>query len=386
MDGRLTILFTNIWFDNYAGTEVVVRDLAVGMMARGHRPIIYAPSVGAIARELREKGVSVIDDLRLLAEAPDIIHAHHVIPGGEALIRFPGVPAINVCHAFAHWVEAPVHFPQIAAYVAIDEACRDRLVHMHGIDRSRVVVLPNAVDLKRVPPRTRPLPDQPKRALVFGKASSVAQEIRSACKALSIDLEAIGYEVGRVTGHPEQALVGFDLVFASCRSALEAICCGCAVVACDARGLAGLVTSENFSTFRGQNFGLRTFIAPVTAERVIENIQCYDREDAAAVSGRARRDADLEKLLDAVEKLYSEVLCGSRRPSISKEAHDAAVARFLHDYLPRHPSDSVYPWPRRGEASAHFTSALQELTTLKRSRLLKVGRWVRRVAGLPSPY
>jgi Glycosyltransferase Family 4 len=386
MDGRLTILFTNIWFDNYAGTEVVVRDLAVGMMTRGHRPIIYAPSLGAIARELKEKGVSVIDDLRLLAEVPDIIHAHHAVPTGEALIRFPGVPAINTCHAFAHWVEAPVHFPQIGAYVAIDEACRDRLVHMHGIDPSRVLVLPNAVDLKRVPARSRPLPVQPKRAVVFGKASSAVQEIRSACRALAIDLEAIGYEVGRVTRHPERELVGFDLVFASCRSALEALCCGCAVVACDARGLAGLVTPENFSMFRGKNFGLRTFIAPVTAERIVENIRRYDREDAAAVSRRARSEADLEKLLEAVEKLYGEVLHGARRPSISKDAHEAAVSRFLHDYLPRHPSDSMYPWPREGEASAHFPSALQELTTLKRSRLLKVGRWVRRVAGMPSPY
>jgi len=386
MRDRLTILFTNIWLDNYAGTEVVIRDLAVGMMARGHRPIVYAPTLGAVARELVAKGVAVIDDLRALAEAPDIIHAHHAVPGGEALIRFPDVPAINVCHAFAHWVEAPVHFPQIGAYVAIDEACRDRLVHMHGIDPACVMVLPNAVDLKRIPARPRPLPERPRRAVVFGKASSVTQEIRSACKALSIDTEGIGYEVGNVTGHPEKELVGFDLVFGSCRSALEALCCGCAVVACDARGLAGLVTSENFATLREKNFGLRAFAAPVTADRVVENVRRYDRADAQAVSARAREEGDLERLLDAVERLYGEVRCGSRKPSITKAAHDAAVSRFLHDYLPRHPRDSVYPWPRGSEVDARHHFALLELTALKRSRLLKLGRWMRKVAGLPSPY
>src|SRR5712692_8109386 len=115
MNNRLTILLTNIWLSRLAGSEVVVRDLALGLLRRGHRPIVYSPELGGVAQEIAARGVSVIDDLRNLGEAPDIIHAHHSIPCGEALIRFPDVPAIYVCHAFDHWCEAPVHFPQIAA-------------------------------------------------------------------------------------------------------------------------------------------------------------------------------------------------------------------------------------------------------------------------------
>ena len=386
MGNRLIILFTNIWLAQRAGTEVVVRDLAIGALRRGHRPIVYTPTLGEVGQELRTLGVAVIDDLRKLAEEPDIIHAHHVIPCAEALIRFPKVPAIYVCHAFQHWVEAPAHFPQIGAYVAIDEACHDRLVHEHGIDPKRVLVLPNAVDLKRVPPRMRPLSERPQRALAFGKASGVL-EIRAACEALSIDLETIGYPAGRVSSYPEKELVGYDLVFASSRAALEALCCGCAVIVCDARGIAELVTTNTFSDLRAKNFGLRSFVAPVTVERLIENIRRYDPDDASMVSARAYREADLEKLLDQFDTLYTDVLSGARRPYVPTGAHEAAVAQFLYDYLPRRPGDPQSPWLREREAERiELEQCRAELNAMKRSRLLKVGRWLRQVAGLPQPY
>src|SRR6185503_8494202 len=122
-----------IWLDHLAGSEVVVRDLALGLLRRGHRPVVYSPKLGGVADGLLARGVVVIDDLRALAETPDIIHAHHPIPCGEALIRFPQVPAIQACHGFESWLEAPVQFPQIGAYVAVADACRDRLVQREGI-------------------------------------------------------------------------------------------------------------------------------------------------------------------------------------------------------------------------------------------------------------
>jgi hypothetical protein len=87
-----------------------------------------------------------MDDIRKPGEPPDIIHAHHPVPAGEALIRFPHVPALYICNSFNHWLEAPVHFPQIGAYVAVDEACRDRLVRIL-FDHARYAVLPSASSL-----------------------------------------------------------------------------------------------------------------------------------------------------------------------------------------------------------------------------------------------
>jgi len=405
MAGGLTILFTNVWLERYAGSEVVTRDLALGALRRGHRPIVYTPAIGPFAQELTAKGVAVVDDLAMVAEAPDVIHAHHAIPCGEAIIRFPGVPAINACHAFEYWVEAPVHFPQIGAYVAVDDACRDRLVHTQGIDPARVVVLPNAVDLARVPARPQPLPDRPRRAAAFGKAVGVP-EIAAACKALSIEFAAIGAQVGREVADPERHLVGFDLVFASARAALEALCCGCAVIVCDGRGFAGPVTLENFAALRAKNFGLRSLTTPVTVPRLIEAVRRYDREEAHRVCEQARREADLERQLDAFDALYGKVIAAARAAPVSREAHDAAVARFLRAYLPRRPHDPRWPWlaerealheriaelegqtagGRIAEPEDRLRAAEERIAMMKRSRLLRFGRWLRRIRGLPTPY
>jgi hypothetical protein len=393
MNDRLTILLTNIWLANLAGSEVVVRDLALGLLRRGHRPIVYTPVLGGVADEIAARGVSVIDDLRNLAEPPDIIHAHHHIPCGEAVMRFPDVPAINVCHAFVSWVEAPVHFPQIAAYVAVDDACRDRLVHTEGIDPARVVVFRNAVDLRRVPPRPLPLNERPQRALAFGKTAAMP-ELRTACATMGIEYRALGFPAGRELLHPEQELVNFDLVFASARGALEALCCGCAVVVCDHRGFAGLVTSKNFQALRNRNFGLRCLSDDVTVERCVQEIGCYNATDASLLAERAREDADLEKLLDDLEKLYSEVLSGARKPRIIPGAHEQAVARFLHANLPRRPGDPRWPWLAEREQLRQEISVLQskaaelsnQLDDLKRSRFLKIGRLLRRLARLPLPH
>jgi uncharacterized protein YukE len=344
-------------------------------LRRGHRPIVYSPKLGEIAGTLATRGVSVIDDIRKLGEPPDIIHAHHSIPAGEALIRFPHVPALYVCHSFSHWLEAPVHFPQIGAYVAVDEACRDRLVHQEGIDPKRIVVLYNAVDLARIPPRPHPLQSRPLRGLAFGKAAYLPQ-LRTACERLGIHYDALGAAAGRWSEKPEQELVNFDLVFASARAALEALCCGCAVIVCDHRGLAGLVTSQNFAWLRERNFGLRTLDGPVTVDRCVQEIERYDPTDALLAAEKARKDADLERLLDTFEKLYSEVLTGARRPLMGVDEHDTAVARFLHEYLPRQPFDSRWPWMEERELfqsrvqllEAALVGSSDQMSTLERVR------------------
>jgi hypothetical protein len=381
----LAILFTNIWLERHGGSEVVLRDLAFGALRRGHRPIVYTPAIGPFAQHLTRRGIAVVDDLRRIAEPPDIIHAHHVIPCGEAIIRFPGVPVIDVCHSFEYWVEAPAHFPQVSTYVAVDEACRDRLVHAHGIDPARIVTLYNAVDLTRIPPRPRPLPQRPRRAAVFSKAAAAAPVIRAACEALSIDLETLGPQAGSEVEDPERHLVEFDLVFASARSALEGLCCGCAVIACDGRGLAGMVTSENFAALRAKNFGLRSLMRPLTPRALIDEIGGYDCEDARAVGERARREADLEDLLDAFAKLYTEAIEARRAAPVSPSAHEEAVARFLREYLPRL-GDPRWSSLAEREAFAERLRALEaELAFVNRSRLFKLGRWLRRLRATWPP-
>ena len=65
MNGRpLRVLLTNHQLGEPGGTEVNVRDWALGLLRRGHRPVAYAPVLGRTAEVLREHSVPVVRQSR----------------------------------------------------------------------------------------------------------------------------------------------------------------------------------------------------------------------------------------------------------------------------------------------------------------------------------
>jgi hypothetical protein len=139
-------------------------------------------------------------------------------------------------------------------------------------------------------------------------------------------------------------------VFASARAALEAMCCGCAVIVCDERGFCGMVTPDNFAALRAMNFGLRSLTQPVTVGRCLDEIARYDRNGAARVAESARNAADLNASLDRYVALYREVISGARRPVVDGAARKRAETGFLHHYLPRGVADPRWLWPAERDA------------------------------------
>src|SRR5262245_4971219 len=219
MSSGLRVLITNNTLNARAGTELYVRDIATALIERGHTPIAYSTHLGQVAEELRAATVPVIDDLRTLAAPPDIIHGHHHLDTMTALLSFPGVPAIYFCHGWLPWEEAPPRFPRILRYLAVDHTCRDRLVYEHGIAESDVAVLLNFVDTERFKPRG-PLPESPKRALVFSNNANdwtYLKQVRQACERSAITLDVVGLSSGNPTKNPESILTDYDLVFAKAR-------------------------------------------------------------------------------------------------------------------------------------------------------------------------
>ena len=346
----LKILITNIWLEGRGGTESVVRDLATGFLRRGHRPIVYSPHLGAAAQELYARGVAVISDLSQMAEAPDVIHGHHFIQTGEAILHFPDVPVVSMAHAWPLWQERPPRFPQVYRYLAVDEAVRDRLVQVERIDPARVEILFNAVDLTRIPPRPSPLAKRPRTALAFTKNRAQIPILQAACARLGVKLDLLGLGAGRVVAEPEEELVRHDLVFATARMALEAICAGCAVVVCDARGLAGMVTPESLPRLRDLNFGLRSLTGRVTVEAVAAEIARYDPAEAELVSEQVRKSANLEGMLDRLETLYREAIAAAAIEPPDAAERRMAMLAFLTETLPRLRADGRWPWMAERDA------------------------------------
>jgi Glycosyltransferase Family 4 len=335
MTRPLRVLLTNVTLASRTGTELWIKEAAIGLLRRGHAPVVYTPNPGAIAEEIRAATVPVVDHPARLGARPDLIHGHHHQPTMAALLQFSGVPALFVAHDWTSWNDAPPLFPRILRYVAVDETNRDRLVAENPIPEERVRMLLNWVDLERFRPRG-PLPERPRRALVFSNAASDGNylpAVREAARRSGMSLDVIGEEAGRLHGQPEEVLGDYDLVFAKARSALEALAVGAAVVLCDTRGMGPLVTSGELDGLRRLNLGARALRDPVTVSGLRREIGHYDAADAARVSRRVRESAGLEAALDQLLAIYTEVLAESERLGPpDPEAEAQAVAAYLHGW------------------------------------------------------
>lgn len=328
----LKILIVNATLASFTGTETYVRDLAVGLLRKGHSPIVYAPELGPIAQQLQRATVPVVDNLQSVGVIPDIIHGNHNTELMTALLHFESVPAIFYCHSWKDWISSPPQHPRILAYVGVDDTCRDRLVCEHGIPEQRVRVHLHGADLERFRPRG-PLPDKPARALIFSNNANHwthLNAVREACKRTGIAVDVVGSGVNAATLQPESLLPTYDLVFAKARCALEALATGTAVILCDATGSGPLVTTSDLERLRRLNFGIRALSEKVDADLLVREIARYDAKDAAEVSRRIRDSSDLESVADKTLALYDEVIAEfrDRTPSRSTD-ENRAVAEYL---------------------------------------------------------
>jgi len=258
------VLLVTIKLDRRTGTEVVCSETAHALRKRNHAVSIYVQQDGATADSLRADGFEVVTDLTALSSVPEVIQANQTYPLLEAVARFPDVPAISICHDATVWFSEPVDLPSIRRHVAVDFACRDRIANRFPHLAGRIEILHNAVDLDAFQPRA-PLPEQPKRAVILVKhPGSYLDAVRAACAQRGLALSIVGPAAGNEVDNLPAYFRECDLVFASARSALEAMAVGCAVIVLDGRGFAGLVTSETVSAWRQNNFGLRLLSQPAS--------------------------------------------------------------------------------------------------------------------------
>lgn len=339
-----TILLTNITLSGRSGTEVVTEQLADGLRRRGHTVLVFTPQIGPLGDAMRARGHRVADRPGALPR-PDIIQAHHTGPAMAALAAHPGVPGVFVSHdAAAPFDAAPPH-PRIRRVLAVDERCRARLVD-DGLAPAAVGLLPNAVDLSRIPPRTRPLPPRPTRAVVLTKHDAHLPAIRAACAAAGIALDAYGSGPGRMTEAPETLFAEADLVFATARSALEAAAAGAGVVVCDARGCAGFLTRAAAEAWLPWNLGAGILAQPADQAAIAAAIATWSAPEAAAASALVRAERSLDTLLDRIEALHEEVLAESLATDPAAEA--AATGAFIAGWVPNF--DRNAPWYRLAHA------------------------------------
>ena len=390
----LCVLITNTALANRAGSELYVRDLAVELHRRGHKPLVYSPRLGGVAQEIRLATIPVVDNLDSIGSAPDLIHGQHHLETMTALAHFPGVPAVCVCHGWLPWEETPPRHPRILHYVAVSDAVRDRIVYEHGIPEERVRIIRNFVDTGRFRPRA-PLPPSPRKALLFDNHATeqnYVKAIREACSRQGIALDVVGLHNGNPTSRPEGLLGDYDLVFSRGRAALESLAVGAAVVCCGVEGAGPMVSMENLERLRRHNFGIRILDQPITVDWACEELRKYDPADVVAVSQAIREGSSLTGAVDQMLDLYRTTLVTwqtnspTRVSAESVTAEGRAVASYLRwmslsatDRVASEPDVSPRPDPATaareilGEDLAHLTAQLGTVS-VERDRLAAESR------------
>jgi hypothetical protein len=324
--------------------------VAVELLRRGHHPAAYSTLVGPVAEELRAATVPVINSLESLAVPPDIIHGHHHYDTLTAMMWFPHTPAVYFCHGWIPWEEAPLRFPRIHRYVAVDELCRERLIVEGGVAPQNIDMVLNFFDETRFPPRP-PLPEVPRRAVAFDNLFAEHADLpvlREACGRLGLGLDTAGIGMGNPEANPGAMLGGYDIVFAKARAAIEAMAVGAAVVLCTPGSLGPMVTSASFASLRPLNFGSRALSRPLTADLLCEELARYDSADAAAVSRMVRQHCELKPAVDQILRVYEKAIHAARAsPAAAPLECDRSVGRYLEQTARMHKQSALAEDRRR---------------------------------------
>src|SRR6266446_2489815 len=96
----MRVLIASHSLGDVGGVQTYERDLAIWLLEHDHSPVVYSTLLGDAALQMEWRTVPVVDNLATVAVDPDIIHGDSALETLTALLRFPGTPALLVCHGW----------------------------------------------------------------------------------------------------------------------------------------------------------------------------------------------------------------------------------------------------------------------------------------------
>ena len=428
------------------GAETHVLTLARALVRAGHS-VTVASAGGMLTAGLAEGGVAHVT-LPLASRSPigltraaggiirlcrresfDVIHAHGRIPALTAHAARRLSPRVPPCAVTVHGVYSP-HAPgaRLSKWgertMAVSEDIADYTSATYGIDRGRIAVIPNGVDIpeKAADVRRAGLDivtsgrldgDSSAAALMLTEVfPAVCREFESERPTLTIigggtlereiraRAERVNREVGRAavvcTGAVPNAAAEaakHGIFAGSSRAAIEAMAAGMPVLLCGNAGVRGILTGENFPAAAADNLTCRR--APRTddpAAALLDGIRRLARmsaDERAALGEFCRRTAREHYDIDRTAAKTAAVLSDTvreARPGIlicgyygagnaGDDASLAAVAGRLAAHDPAARLTATVRGRRGGiPAGVRTVRTLREIKKeLKKSRLLVFG-------------
>lgn len=284
----MKILITNIWLDDFGGTESWCYAMASELIKRGHTVDVYTPITGKIFKEFEKLGIKLVFEGEY-----DLILDNH---NQTNLNKFKGF-IIHTCHGVIK-EEGPM---KLAVNVAVSKKSAEKW--------NCPIIIPNSIDTNRFCCK-KPLHNYIKKILSLCKSNTANNVLKQICHDADVEFESMyGKEVFNIEDKINEA----DLVVGVGRSLLDAMSCGRPVVSFDDRYYYetrmmghGYLTSDKFKYQEIDNLTgnslKKSFNKLELAKEIFEK---YNPKDGEINRQYILDNLSIEKTVDKYIELYN---------------------------------------------------------------------------------
>ena len=316
-NNKLRVLLTNHHLIDFTGSEIYTLTLAEQLAKKGHDVVVYSRYVDKTKILFDEIGIRVVENIDEIKNIHfDVAHVHHNINAMELRNIFPELPIVYLSQGVIPFLEQPpVIDLHISKYFSLSDEVANNLISS-GIPHSKIILLGNMIDEIKFLPRSG-INENPRNALVIsGRIDSEKENvIRNACSELNINLKFIGGRFGEVSQHEIKTLIEeSDVVFSLGRGAIEAMMMGRAVIIYDYLGGDGMITENNFTEIKKNNFSGRRFKKNFSVIELINEIKKYDITSVMNVRNLAIQNFSAAILTDELVKHYEDAIAKKVNP------------------------------------------------------------------------
>ncbi|MEO7933533.1 MAG: glycosyltransferase family 4 protein [Chthoniobacterales bacterium] len=306
----MIVLITNTTLASNGGTQTVVAEIARLLRQRGHQVMLYSSKLGHVADLLIEDKFAVVSNLRDLPFKPDIIHGQHHLETMSALMALPETPCVYYIHGVTPWQErVPIH-PRILGYINLSEISTFRCSVQKCIPLERFYSLGNHINFGLFPTPKTPPTRLGTAAYCPRIAATPAtlENVERLCREHGIELHhETEWSRGSIAD-PLAVYQGYDLIFGTGRTALEALAVGCVVSSTDQEKLGPLITPANIAERRTVNFTMALWEEQTPYTTLSAQLAAYDPAAQQEVYHYIRREADFEKAADDLVQIYEKII------------------------------------------------------------------------------
>ena len=284
----MRILITNLWLDDFGGTECWCYAMASELIKRGHTVDVYTPITGKIFKEFEKLGIKLVSEGEY-----DLILDNH---NQTNLNKFKGF-VIHTCHGVIK-EEGPM---KSVVNVAVSKKSAEKW--------NCSIIIPNSIDTNRFCCK-KPLHSYIKKILSLCKSNTANNVLKQICHDAGVEFESMyGKEVFNIEDKINEA----DLVVGVGRSLLDAMSCGRPVVSFDDRYYYetrmmghGYLTPDKFKYQEIDNFTgnslKKSFNKLELAKEIFEK---YNTKDGEINRQYILDNLSIEKTVDKYIELYN---------------------------------------------------------------------------------